>query len=125
MPRRKVEGEGKAMKALTKQLSHRKEKLLEACEKNMGLISYACAAAGLSRQTFYDYYRIDPEFKRRYDELEVRNTDMVELALMKKIQQGDTQAILFYLKTKGRKRGFMDKESEDNRSVVQIIIKEE
>ena len=85
-----------------------KEKMLVALENNLGLVCYACKEVGISRNTFYNYLKTDPEFKEKVDDIYEMQGDFVEKKLFKKIDEGDTSAILFYMKYKGRKRGYTD-----------------
>ena len=82
-----------------------KEKLLASLKDSSGIVTYACEKAGFSRQTFYRWYKEDPEFKARADDIGELQIDVAEASLLKKIQNGDTAAIIFYLKTKGKDRG--------------------
>lgn len=86
-----------------------KMKLLESLKDSSGIITYACEKAGISRQTYYRWYREDPEFKARADDISELQIDVAEASLLKKIQKGDTAAIIFYLKTKGKDRGYSER----------------
>ena len=86
-----------------------KTKLLESLKDSSGIITYACEKAGISRQTYYRWYREDPEFKARADDISELQIDVAEASLLKKIQKGDTAAIIFYLKTKGKDRGYSER----------------
>jgi len=85
-----------------------KEMLLKALEKSLGIVSAACKDVGLSRDTFYDYYKKDEEFKRKVDELNEFTLDFVESQLMKKIKEGSEKSIQFYMRYKAKKRGYTD-----------------
>ena len=85
-----------------------KEILIQMMEKHLGIVSAACKDANLSRETFYKYYRLDPEFKEKIDAINDYTLDFVEAQLLKKIKGGSERSILFYMRYKGRKRGYSD-----------------
>jgi len=85
-----------------------KKKLLEALERSLGIVTPACKEAGISRNTFYLYYREDPEFKKAVDDINEITLDFAENQLLKKIKEGSERSILFYMKYKARKRGYSD-----------------
>lgn len=115
---------------MAEQLDNQKEKdaILEALEEQHGIISAACSSIGLSRSTFYYWLSNDPEFKKAVDEITEVAIDFVESKLFEKINgvsvvkgynddgepivydvpPSDT-AIIFYLKTKAKKRGYIEK----------------
>lgn len=86
-----------------------KELLLEALEITLGIVTPACKEVGISRNQFYKYYNTDPEFKAAVDDINDITLDFVENQLLKKIKDGDTQSIMFYMKYKARKRGYTEK----------------
>ncbi len=43
----------------------KKEQLLEALTKSLGIVSTACLSVGVSRTTYYKYYNDDEQFKSR------------------------------------------------------------
>jgi hypothetical protein len=90
---------------------HLKKALVEAMQKSYGVVSTACKMARVDRSTFYDHYQADPEFKKACDECSEIALDSVETALYKQIETGNTAATIFYMKTKGRKRGYKEETS--------------
>ena len=97
-----------------------KEKLLEALKEHRGLISYACTDSGISRSTYYVWMAIDPDFKKAVDEIADSQIDFVERALIRRIGEGSDSSIQFYLKTKGKKRGFQ----EVNKQEIELTTKD-
>ena len=85
-----------------------KEQLLIALEKNLGIVTAACKEVGISRDSYYDYYNKDEEFRRKVDDINEIAIDFTESQLFKKIKQGSERSILFFMKYKGRKRGYTD-----------------
>lgn len=89
-----------------------KIKMLEALEKNKGIVTYACKAAHIIPNTYYKYYKEDPEFRAAADAIQETVCDFVEKKLYDNIDRGDTKSIMFYLRCKGQKRGFVDKSEQ-------------
>jgi hypothetical protein len=87
---------------------HLKDKLLQALEKHLGIITPACKEVGVSRETYYQWYRNDEEFKKNVDAINDIQMDFVESQLFKNIKAGSERSILFYMKYKGRERGYSD-----------------
>lgn len=85
-----------------------KKKLLEALERSLGIVTPACKEVGISRNTFYTYYREDEAFKSAVDDINEITLDFAENQLLKKIKEGSERSILFYMKYKARKRGYSD-----------------
>jgi len=86
----------------------RKKAFLVAFEKNYGIITKTCKEVGITRDTFYHWKKEDPDFAKAIEEQDDKTGDFVESELYKKIQEGSERSILFYLKYKGRKRGYTD-----------------
>ncbi|MDY4850381.1 MAG: helix-turn-helix domain-containing protein [Paludibacteraceae bacterium] len=97
------------MKCSTKINTPKKNLFLSHYEKHLGNISRACADTGIDRKTFYNWIKCDANFKNRVDELNEKNIDIVEGALMQQIQAGNTTATIFFLKTKGKNRGYVER----------------
>jgi len=86
-----------------------KEDFLKAY-KNRSSISDACKAANISRMTFYRWREEDQEFAESVIEIEESKIDYVEDKLFENIDGNKTNEILFYLKTKGKNRGYVERQ---------------
>ncbi|MBO4234076.1 hypothetical protein FO675_07140 [Riemerella anatipestifer] len=89
---------------------HNKELLLSCLKDTLGIVNSACIKAGIARDTYYRWYRADKEFRRRADDITETQIDVAEASLLRKIKDGDTTSIIFYLKTRGKDRGYMEKQ---------------
>lgn len=89
--------------------SDNKKRLLIALEKSFGVVTDACKAAKVCRDTFYRYCNDDPKFKAAVDAMEEVAIDFVESALYKQVKEGVPSSTIFFLKTKGRKRGYIER----------------
>ena len=94
-----------------------KKKLLVALEKSLGVVTTACKNVGVHRSTYCDYCNNDPEFKKGVDDIQNVAIDFAESQLHKQIQDGNTSATIFFLKTKGKKRGYVERQE------VQEVVK--
>ena len=86
-----------------------KKQLVEALEKSLGVVTSACKVVGLHRSTFYEWYKNDEQFQKEVDSIQDIALDFAESKLHKQIEKGDTTATIFYLKTKGKKRGYIER----------------
>ena len=93
---------------INKRVEKQKKQLLDALERSLGIVTPACKEVGISRNQFYVYYNTDPLFKAVVDDINDTTLDFAENQLFKKIKEGSERSILFYMKYKGRKRGYSD-----------------
>tara|TARA_S200002703_G_scaffold88646_1_gene76553 strand:- start:171 stop:536 length:366 start_codon:yes stop_codon:yes gene_type:complete len=89
---------------------HHKKALIEALEKSLGVVTTACRNIGIGRTTFYEWMKTDEEFAFQVDEINNIALDFAESQLHKQIRDGSTAATIFYLKTKGKKRGYVERQ---------------
>ena len=80
-----------------------------ALEKSLGVVTTACKNVNIHRSTFYKYYQDDPNFKNSVDDIQNVALDFAESKLHKLIQNENVTAIIFYLKTKGKNRGYVER----------------
>ena len=91
-------------------IRHTKANLVNALEKSMGVVTTACKKVGIHRSTFYEYYNNDLEFKQQVDDIGNVALDFTETKMFEQIQDGNTQLIKFYLSTRGKKRGYVERQ---------------
>ena len=96
----------------------RKRAFLEAYEASACNVSRACKGIGISRNTFYEWRKSDPVFAMMAMEQEEAMLDFAESMLHEGIKAGKTAEIIFYLKTKGQKRGYIERQRLDVTSEV-------
>ena len=109
----------------SKGLQKRKLVLVEL-EKSLGIVTVACKNANCSRTEFYKWYNEIEDFKKEVDNITEQTIDFAENSLLKQIKAGDTTATIFYLKTKGRSRGYVEKVDVNNTgTIVQVIVDNE
>ena len=87
--------------------------MIEALRVSLGIVSEAADVCGICRQQHYQWMKDDPVYKEQVDAIGDMAIDFAETALKKKISDGDTTAIIFYLKTKGKRRGFVERSEID------------
>jgi len=87
-----------------------KKKLILALEKSLGVVTTACKSVGIHRSTYYDYYNNDLKFKNEVDDVQNIAIDFAESQLHQQIQGGNTSATIFYLKTKAKHRGYVERQ---------------
>ena len=90
--------------------STKKDNFLKALKNNLGNISQACKSSKISRQTYYRWVDDDVEFEEQCKNVEESLLDLAENRLLEKIDKYDTTSIIFFLKTKGKKRGYVEKQ---------------
>lgn len=88
----------------------KKEAMLEALERSLGIVSTAATAVGISRSTHYEWMRKDPDYKSAVKLIEDRTLDFAESHLHKLIKEGNPAATIFFLKTKGKGRGYVERQ---------------
>jgi len=87
-----------------------KKKLLEALEDHKGIVTNACKSVNVGRSTYYKWYNEDEEFKKAVDEIQDVAIDFVESKLFQQIDEGNPTSTIFYLKTKAKQRGYVERQ---------------
>lgn len=100
----------------------KKKKILELLEFNAGNISDACMSANIARSTFYNWYNADIDFKTEVENIREGVIDFVESKLMNAIKDDNITAIIFFLKTRAKHRGYSERSEFNVRSNMNIPI---
>jgi len=107
-----------------------KKAMLESLEKSRGIVSVAANNAGISRDTHYRWLKEDEAYANTVDWINEAAIDHVESKLFEKIdgvaiqkqtpkgpviydQPPSDTAIIFFLKTRGKKRGYVERTEID------------
>lgn len=107
--------------AKSNKIQHTKKALIDALEKSLGVVTTACKIVGIDRTTFYRYLKDDEDFAKKVQEIENVTLDFVESQLHKQIKENSTAATIFFLKTKGKKRGYIERQEIDHTTQGEAI----
>ena len=88
----------------------KKESVLKALEQSLGVVNMACKKADVPRSTFYKWMKEDDDFAQKVQDIDNIALDFVESQLHRQIADNSTAATIFYLKTKGKKRGYIERQ---------------
>ena len=88
----------------------RENAFVDILRANGGNIKQSCIKANMGRSTYYGWIDDDKEFENEVRDVNEELLDFTESQLMKHITKGNLTAIIFYLKTKGQSRGYIEKQ---------------
>jgi hypothetical protein len=91
--------------------------MIEALTKTMGMKTKAARLLGCAYNTVQRYIDTYPEVQQAYDEAHEGMLDAIELKLFDRCMKDDTTAIIFALKTQGRKRGYQERVVNENHNI--------
>jgi hypothetical protein len=97
---------------ISKKRLHTAENIIIALKETHGLLTMAARKAGVSYPTINRYVHDFPSVKEAVDEAKSAMLDFAEGKLFQKISDGDTACIIFYLKTQGKKLGYIEKQEQ-------------
>ena len=100
----------------------KKKAMLTALEQSLGVVTTACKKADIPRSTFYQWYGSDEKFKIEVDAIADITIDFAESQLLSQIKGGNTTATIFYLKTKGKSRGYVEKQEIEHSGEIKEIV---
>lgn len=87
-----------------------KEAMLQALERSLGIVTTACKAVGIARATHYLWMNNDEEYAKAVRDLDNVALDFAESQLHKQIGDGVPSSTIFYLKTRGKGRGYIERQ---------------
>jgi len=90
-----------------------KKAMIAALEQSLGIVTTACKSVGIERNTHYRWIAEDEEYKAAVDSIQDITLDFAESQLHKQIKDGEVTSTIFYLKTKGKKRGYVERVEQD------------
>lgn len=90
---------------------------IESFKENATNVSQTAKKINIHRDTYYEWCNTNPTFKKEIENAKESLIDFVESALLKNIKNGDTTAQIFFLKTRGKSRGYVERQEIDFNSV--------
>lgn len=87
-----------------------KAAMLEALEASLGIVSTAAKKANVGRSTHYKWMDEDADYKKAVEAVQESVLDFAESHLYKLVKEGNPAATIFFLKTKGKKRGYIERQ---------------
>lgn len=103
---------------------HPLAEIKEALETYHGAVYLASESLGVWPSAIYARIRKSPELTQLIDLYDGRRTDAAELKLEQAIRDGEPWAIQFQLKTKGRNRGYVERQEVDSRGRIQLEVEQ-
>jgi hypothetical protein len=91
----------------------KKEAMLKALEESLGVVTMAAKKIGIDRRTHYLWMNTDEDYKAAVEDLQDVVLDFAESRLHKLVEKGDTASTIFLLKTKGKRRGYIERTDHD------------
>jgi hypothetical protein len=88
-----------------------------------GLLTKAANKAGVSYRTVNRYVHDFPSVAEAWQEAKEAMLDFAESKLYEKINHGDTACIIFYLKTQGKNRGYVERQEFAGKDGKPVEIK--
>ena len=91
-----------------------KKEFIRIFKANACNIKATCEAFGIDRSTYYDWMAKYQAFNSSVEEAKEGLIDDAESALLRNILEGNVTAQIFFLKTKGRERGYIEHHNIDH-----------
>jgi hypothetical protein len=89
------------------------EQFLKAIENSGGYVSLISDRVGCHISTLYEWKDKHPEIQKAIDSEKIKQVDFAEGKLQSLIKKENPTAIIFYLKTQGRDRGYVERQDID------------
>jgi hypothetical protein len=118
----------KAKKAVKPKRSRKSPKfvtdaqIVAQLKKTYGCITIAAGNLGITARCLTARIAASDELQLARDESREAMVDLAENQLAKQIKKGDTTAIIFALKTRGKQRGYIEKIEHDHSGAVDMRV---
>lgn len=104
-------------------MAYTAERAVMAIRGSKGFVTTIATRLGCSVATVYNLIKRFPTVAEALDHERETMLDFAESKLLKLIDAENVTAIIFFLKTQGKKRGYIEKQEVDSHS--EVIVKEE
>ena len=90
-----------------------RDRFIEILTKQAGNVAGACRAMNINRRTYYNWMDKHEDFKAIVEDITEGLIDDAESQLQSLIKDGNVAAVLFYLKTRAKSRGYIERSETD------------
>jgi len=105
------------------------EKIAEALTATKGAAVLAARRLGVTHSTVYNWINKSPTLKALKDSFDEELLDIAELKVREKILDGDSDLLKFYLRTKGKHRGYTERQevtgAEGGAVKIEVIYRDQ
>ncbi len=98
----------------------KKDQFLKAYFPLLGNIAQICRSIKIDRQTYYNWLKRDKKFRIAIEEEREGMIDFAESKLYKMIDEKNTAAVIFFLKTQAKDRGYIEREEIDHTGLIRF-----
>lgn len=100
----------------------KKRRMLECLADSKGIVTVACKNASIERKTHYQWLKKDAKYLEAVTDIQNVAIDYVEGKLFECIDKLKEASIIFFLKTRGRERGYSEQSMEPNGDNEEEVI---
>lgn len=104
---------------------HTADEVIAAVRRNHGLLASVARDLGVTRQTVYNYVTRYPTIAQAVHDERETWIDVAESRLLTAINLGSVPAIMFFLKTVGKSRGYVERQevSGSDNGPINVVLK--
>lgn len=99
--------------------------VIDAIQRADGYVSTAAANLGVARATVYRFIEKYPKVREALADAREAQVDFAEGVLQGLIAEGNVAAVIFYLKTQGKQRGYVERTEVDGAHEIKVIVRDE
>ena len=109
--------------ARTRRPKRTNEQIMKALEATGGVLVHAAQKLQMSRDGVWKRIKKSPQLQRFFEDVVESKLDLAESKLMELVEAGNLAAIIFYLKCRGKHRGWVERQEIDHRGdlTVQVV----
>ena len=112
----------KPVRRVTNKKQQTKKALIEALTQTLGVVTSACKIVGIDRTTFYKYINEDEVFAKAVKDISEVAIDFAESKLYEQIRDNNTTSTIFYLKTKAKHRGYVERQEVEHSGEIKEVV---
>ncbi len=98
------------------------DEIIAAVKKAKGNLSSAAQSLGVTRQTLYNYRNRYSTVRDAIDEQRETMLDNAESVLYDAVLAGEAWAVCFFLKTQGKKRGYIERLQQESTGEITVRV---